>query len=97
MSIIPGIENTAPERTETSSGSRVAEALAGALLERGEVLQDLGRSPSGSCRRAAVGAARLGRDREAVRDGDAEPRHLGEVVALAAEQLALSAEPSARS
>ena len=48
MSIIPGIENTAPERTETSSGLvRVAEALAGALLERVQVLQDLLPQPLG--------------------------------------------------
>ena len=34
MSIIPGIETAAPERTETSSGSCVvAEALAGLRLE----------------------------------------------------------------
>ena len=42
MSIIPGIETAAPERTETSSGSSLdAEALAGRLLEPPHVLVDL--------------------------------------------------------
>ena len=39
VSIIPGIENFAPERTLTSNGSvGVAEGLAHLLLERLEVL-----------------------------------------------------------
>ena len=43
VSIIPGIENFAPERTDTSSGSSgVAERAAHPLLERREVLVDLG-------------------------------------------------------
>ena len=38
VSIMPGIETTAPDRTDTSSGSlRVAQPLAGALLERRQV------------------------------------------------------------
>ncbi len=66
MSIIPGIETAAPERTETSSGSsEIAELLAGALLERAQVLLDLlGPSPSGNDLRVAhVLDARGGRDR----------------------------------
>ena len=43
VSIIPGIETAAPERTETSSGFPVvAEALPGARLEGRDVLVDLG-------------------------------------------------------
>ena len=39
---MPGIETTAPDRTDTSSGSlRVAQPLADALLERRQVLAQL--------------------------------------------------------
>ena len=52
MSIIPGIEIAAPERTETSSGSlRVAEALAGLALEGVDVPVDLGVEAVGELRR----------------------------------------------
>ena len=74
VSIIPGIETAAPERTDTSSGSsRVAEALAGLLLERAEVLLDLLFEPVRQ--RLAVRhvrAAGVGRDREA-RPGPGRP------------------------
>ena len=70
----------------------VAELLAGGRLEARERLVDLRRRvPSGSSRPALhVGDARLGRDREARRDavGAEDPRHLGDVRALAAEQVA---------
>ena len=88
MSIIPGIEIAAPERTETSSGScaspkrlpvfssRRASAVGDLLLEAlGELLAG-----------GLVGAARVGRDREAAGDGDAELRHLREAAALASEE-----------
>ena len=53
MSIIPGIETAAPDRTETSSGSsRRAEALAGALLEPATCSSTSSSSPSGSSRAA---------------------------------------------
>ena len=89
MSIIPGIETAAPERTETSSGSsRVAEALAGPLLEPRDVLGDLVLEPLDLAAARHVGAAGVGRDREAGGDGDPELRHLREPDPLAAEQLA---------
>ena len=71
----------------------VAEALARALLERGDVLVDLARrDPAGTCAPAGeVRAARVRGDREAVRDGDAELRHLGEADPLSAEKLATAA------
>jgi hypothetical protein len=68
---------------------RIAEALPGLLLERGQVLVDLALEPV--WKRASgrhVGAAGVGRDREPGRHGHAELRHLGEADALAAEQLA---------
>ncbi len=49
VSIIPGIETAAPERTETSSGSlRVAQPAAHGGLEGRQVLGDLLGQPSGS-------------------------------------------------
>ena len=69
--------------------ARVAEALAGPLLEARDVLARSRRRARRAARsRCQVGAAGVGRDREAGRDGDAELRHLGEADALAAEQLA---------
>ncbi len=48
MSIIPGIDSRAPERTDTSSGSvGVAEAPAGALLRRASAGGDLLGEPVG--------------------------------------------------
>ena len=73
---------------------RVAESLAGAAFERRQRLVDLVRQP---LRRLAarlhVGDAGLGRDGESGRDavGAQHPGHLGDVGALAAEQLALFA------
>ena len=43
MSIIPGIDTRAPERTETSSGSAASpKRLAGHRLDMGDALGDLG-------------------------------------------------------
>ena len=70
----------------------VAEPFPGALLEAGDVLVDLhvetlrNLAPVGEER-----AARLRGDREAVRHGDAELRHLGEADPLSAEELATAA------
>ena len=70
----------------------VAEALARALLEGGYVLVDL---PVEAVRNRSsareICAARLGRDREPVRDGYAEGRHLGEADPLPAEELTATA------
>ena len=68
---------------------RVAEGLAGFLLEGSDVLGDLLFQP---VRQVAavrpVGAAGLGRDREPGGNGDSELRHFRQADALAAEQLA---------
>ena len=92
VSIIPGIENAAPERTDTSSGSvGIAEPLAHLRFERGAAppatssMRPVGHRVA----RGHVGVARVGRDREAGRHGQAELRHLGEVGALAAQQVLL--------
>ena len=89
VSIIPGIENLAPERTETSSGFfGVAEALAGPALDLAHRLEDV--VPQARGQRLAgreVVVAGLGRDREAGRRRQAGDRHLGEARALAAEQV----------
>ena len=94
MSIIPGIETAAPERTETSSGlSVVAEALAGALLERRDVLVDLvRRDPSGT----SPPPARYARHASVVivnPSGTGTPScgHLGEADPLPAEELPTAA------
>ena len=70
----------------------VAEALARALLERGDVLVDLLVEPGGNLSAfGEVGAAGLGGDREPVRDGHAERRHLGEADPLPPEELTAAA------
>ena len=93
MSIIPGIEIAAPERTDTRSGLRVvAEAFPGALLEGGDVLVHLGvQALRHLTARGEVGATGVRREGEAVGYGDAELRHLGEPDPLAAEELAAAA------
>ena len=49
MSIIPGIENFAPERTETRSGSSGSPSVSPiVVLERGEVLPGLLEHPGGA-------------------------------------------------
>ncbi len=71
---------------------RIAEALRRLALERGDVLRNLGVEPVRQLAAAGhVRAARVGRDREARRDGNAERGHLGEPDSLAAEQLAPAA------
>ena len=88
---MPGIENFAPLRTDTSSGCRrIAELLAGRLFDGRErrlhlVHQAVGELHAGG----RVGVAGFGGDREAGRHGQPQVRHLGEVRALAAEQLLL--------
>ena len=93
VSIIPGIETAAPERTETSSGSSgspnrfpafdSSEAMCSAI----SASRPVGQLAAGG----HVGAAGVGRDREARRHRDAERRHLGEADPLAAEELAPAA------
>jgi hypothetical protein len=67
---------------------RVAEAPAGLLLERAQMLVDLGLEPVGQLAAGLhVRAAGVGRDREPARNRHSELRHLGQADALAAEQL----------
>ena len=93
VSIIPGIETAAPERTETSSGLPSSpKPLPVRSLERRDVLVDLVVEARGDLTSAReVRATGLGRDREPVRDGDAELRHLGEADPLPAEELTTAA------
>ena len=90
VSIIPGIEIAAPERTETRSGSAGSpKRLPGALLRARATCSstsrpELGRDLPGPHRLAAG----VRRDREAGRHGDPERGHLREADPLAAEQLA---------
>ena len=93
MSIIPGIEIAAPERTETSSGSRSSpNPLPVRLLERRDVLVDLVVEARGDVTPGReIRATCLRGDRESVRDRDAELRHLGEADPLPAEKLATAA------
>ena len=88
VSIIPGIENFAPERTETSSGSSAcAELAAHRLLEGGRWVLDLGAQLGRLVAGVEVDLAGLGGDREAGRHREPEVGHLGEVGALAAQQV----------
>ena len=67
---------------------RIAEALTGAFLQPCDVACDLVVEPVGDVAAGRhVRAARIRRDREARRDGDAELRHLGEPDSLPAEEL----------
>ncbi len=87
---MPGIEARAPDRTETSSGFlRIREGSVGQRRHMGERGVDLGRQLVRIA--PAVGIepiAELSRQRKSGRDREAEIRHLGEVGALAAEQIA---------
>ena len=90
MSIIPGIEIAAPERTDTSSGSSESpKRLPVFSSSAREMLLDLGLEAVGH--RLAVLHVRargVGRDREARRDRHSELRHLREPDALAPQELA---------
>ena len=89
VSIIPGIETAAPERTETSSGSEGSpKRLPGTVLERADVLVDLPPELVRHLARCHRRPAGVGRDREPRRDGNAERGHLREADALPAEELA---------
>ena len=90
VSIMPGIEARAPERTETSSGIRAVAEASGrrCCSTRARCVGDLlpQRRRIGPAVGVVVGAD-LGRDREARRHRQPEAGHLGEVGALAAEQV----------
>jgi hypothetical protein len=69
--------------------ARSAEAAAHRLLERLEVSGDLVGQPVGLAALLEVGPAGLRRDRETRWHGEPEVGHLGEVGALAAEEILL--------
>ena len=89
MSIIPGIENFAPERTLTSSGLAASpkplpvRRSTSRIASSDVVPEAVGQLLAGG----EVVVARLGRDREAGRGGQARLGHLGEAGALAAEEV----------
>ena len=68
---------------------RLAERAAHLLLQRREVLAHLRREPGRLLALLEVGPARVGADREARRHRQPEVGHLGQVGALAAEQVLL--------
>ncbi len=90
MSIIPGIETRAPERTETSSGFfGVAELAPEGFLDARHAFGDAGFEPLGILVAVIVEiVADPGRYREAGRHRQLERRHLGQVRALAAQKVA---------
>ena len=85
---MPGMENLAPERTETSSGSPASPiGLAHGLLEPGAGAGHLGVERLGPAA-GHVGAAGVGRDGEPGRHRELEyRRHLGQVGALATQEV----------
>ena len=88
MSIIPGIEIAAPERTETSSGSPASPKRFPVFCSsRANVLGDLGLEAIREVALGHVGAAGVGRDRETGGNREPERCHLGEADSLSAEQL----------
>ena len=92
MSIIPGIEIAAPERTETSSGSSVSpKRFPERSSSRATCSATSSSSPSGRSPVSIVRAAGVRRDREPGRHRQPEQRHLGEADPLAAEELPAAA------
>ena len=90
VSIIPGIDAAAPERTDTSSGSAGSpRVLPMAFSSAARCSLTWASSSGGRAAVLQVVAAGVGGDREAGRDGQAQVGHLGEVRALAAEQVLL--------
>ena len=97
VSSMPGIDSRAPRaHGDEQRVVGVAELLAGLLLEAGRAPRRPASSrPSGTLAVAHVRDARLGRDREARGHalGAQDARHLRDVGALAAEQVAHLARP----
>ena len=91
VSIIPGIENLAPERTRHQQRVVPVARAAGRGRPRAarSAIVDLHPQLARLRARLQVGAARLGGDREPRRHRQAEVGHLGQVGALAAEQVLL--------
>ena len=88
VSIMPGMEARAPERTETSSGDVASPNVAPTALPISASAASTSAQAVGQLAAVGVvGRAHLGGDGEARRHRQAEARHLGEVGALAAQQL----------
>ena len=88
VSIMPGIDARAPERTLTRSGALgIAEAHAELLLDARERLVDRRRELSRDLPVVRERAAGVGRDGETGRDRQPERGHLRESCALAPEQV----------
>ena len=86
---MPGIENLAPERHETSSGLEASpnRLPVGSSMVLERCLRSAPTAPSGNCSSGVeVGVACLGGDREARWHRDAEPGHVAEIGALASEE-----------
>ena len=94
MSIIPGIEARAPERTETKSGSEPPpNDLPTDFSTRASAASTSRSSPAGYLPARRPVGADLRRDREPGRHRDPERRHLREAEALSAEELLALARP----
>ena len=88
VSIMPGMETAAPERTLTSSGlSPSPKCLPGRGLDPVQRVLDLRLQALGELVAVEVAEAEAAGDGEAGRDGDADGGHLGEAGALAAEHV----------
>ena len=90
VSIIPGIDTGEPERTETRSGSSGSpRRLPQRSSSAARCLDTCSSRPSGHVPPASrIRAACLGRHGEAVRNGEADRGHLGELGALPSEDVA---------
>jgi hypothetical protein len=90
--IMPGIETAAPERTETSSGLALSPNFLPSSFSSVDILVDfIHQALRAASRRRSTGLANLGGDGETGRDRQADAGHFGQVGALAAEELFLTA------
>jgi len=99
VSIMPGIDSRAPERTETRSGlAPIAQALAGLGLDGPQRSSAWSHIPSvEALAGSVVGVARFGRDGETWWNGESCSGHLRAAGALATEQVAHVGRPPPRS
>ena len=97
MSIMPGIDARAPERTDTRRGLAVSPSRRSTAASRRAIPPSTcSQSPAGCLRPpAAVGGPGFRRDRESGRHRNPQAGHLRQLAPLAAEQVAESVEPSA--
>ena len=97
VSIIPGIENFAPERTETSSGLSVDPSVAPAAFSSFLTCSSISRSMAAGifCFLLVVDVADLGGDRESGRHRQPGVGHLGEAGPLPPSRSFMLRLPSA--